>query len=53
MGQPGWYPLNEQEIDKSETEIASVNLASGDLFLKTEDVAPRTSEYWHPNNYPV
>jgi YD repeat-containing protein len=37
-GQPGWYTL-EGEAD-SETETASVNLASGNLMFKSEDVTP-------------
>jgi Domain of unknown function (DUF6531) len=37
-GQPGWYAL-EDEAD-SETETASVNLASGNLLVKAEDIVP-------------
>ena len=37
-GQPGSYAL-EEEAD-SETEIASVNLDTGNLFVKAEDLAP-------------
>jgi YD repeat-containing protein len=43
-GQPGWYILDEQNLGESETELASVNLASGDLLVRAEDVAPEATD---------
>lgn len=45
-GQPGSYILNEQDLGESETEIASVNLASGNLLIKAEDVAPEAADQY-------
>lgn len=41
-GQPGWYALEDEDL--SEAEIASVNLASGGLTVKAEDVKPTEAD---------
>jgi YD repeat-containing protein len=43
-GQTGWYAL-EDEAD-SETETASVNLSSGNLLVKAEDVTPEAADQY-------
>jgi YD repeat-containing protein len=42
-GQPGWYVL-EDEAD-SESARASVNLASGNLLVKSEDIVPEAENH--------
>jgi len=41
-GQPGWYALHEETA--SETEVANVNVASGNFTLTAEDVAPTSGD---------
>jgi YD repeat-containing protein len=42
-GQPGWYVLEDEAL--SESVNASVNVATGNLFITSEDVAPEAEDH--------